>query len=63
MLIAWRFESREVHSYRNNFDALVTDIKKWKKDKYSSPVRIAIIGRCEEEWSIISWTMTSYVIT
>lgn len=28
-------ESREVHSYRNNFDALVTDIKKWKKDKYS----------------------------
>lgn len=28
-------DSREVHSYRNNFDALIADIKKWKKDKYS----------------------------
>lgn len=28
-------ECREVHSYRNNFDSLVSDIRKWKKDRYS----------------------------
>lgn len=28
-------ECREVRSYRNNFDALVQDVKAWKKDKYS----------------------------
>ena len=26
---------REVHSYRNNFDTLVADIRSWKKEKYS----------------------------
>ncbi len=28
------FDSREVHSYRNNFEALLSDITKWKAKNY-----------------------------
>ena len=28
-------ETRQVHSYRSNFDSLVADVRAWKKDKYS----------------------------
>ncbi len=30
----WNFTVRSINSYNNNFDLLVKDIKKWKKDNY-----------------------------